>query len=153
MVDGVAKLELSLPTRGESMWKPARYMAFIMPGGEPDNVQMIDLGEAEPIDMMITAFRRSIIGKESRNLLPIDKGSWEGADQGFALRAAIFDPLVGALKGRKRLFLAPDGDLTRLPFEALPVNKDGQCLIDEYFISYLSTGRDVLRFEEEGVVV
>jgi hypothetical protein len=98
--------------------------------------------------MMISAFRQSIIGEESRQLLPIDKEPSiiaTSTDKGFALRAALFDPLVGALKDRKRILLAPDGDLTRLPFEVLPVNKDGQCLIDEYFISYLSTARDIVR--------
>ena len=46
---------LAIPSHGESRWKRAHYIAFILRGGEPDNVQMIDLGEAEPIDMMISA--------------------------------------------------------------------------------------------------
>ena len=44
--------------------------------------------------------------------------------------------------------IAPDGDLTRLPFEVLPT-EDGRRLIDDYQISYLSCGRDVLRFGAE----
>jgi hypothetical protein len=131
----------------------ACYLAFILFGREADHLHMIDLGDAESIDMMIAAFRRSIIGEASRQLLPIDKEQGQGSssivrtpiDKGFALRAAVFDPLVDALNGRKRLLLALDGDLSTLPFEALPVTKDGRCLIDEYFISYLSTGRDMLR--------
>jgi hypothetical protein len=58
---------------------------------------------------------------------------------------SIFDPLLASLGDRKRLLLAPDGDLTRLPFEVLPMD-DGRRLIDEYYISYLSTGRAVLHF-------
>src|SRR5262249_58994325 len=65
-------------------------------------------------------------------------------DEGGALRAAVFDPLGPALAGRARLLLAPDGDLTRLPFETLPVG--GRRLLDDYRISYLGCGRDVLRF-------
>ena len=42
---------------GESKWQPARYLAFILPAGQPDQVQMIDLGEAEPIDQLIQDFR------------------------------------------------------------------------------------------------
>lgn len=53
--------------------------------------------------------------------------------------------MLAALGGRKRLLLAPDGDLTRLPFEVLPAG-DGRRLIDDYQISYLSAGQDVLRF-------
>jgi len=55
------------------------------------------------------------------------------------------DPLLPALAGRRRIFLAPDGDLTRLPFEVLPLDDQGS-VIDVYQISYLSVGRDVLRF-------
>jgi CHAT domain-containing protein len=149
---------LAIPARGESMLRAAHYIAFVMLSGEPENnVQMIDLGEAEPIDMMIAAFRQSIISKESRrHMLTVSSESRQDisktlTDKGFALRAALFDPLVGALKGRKTILFAPDGDLARLPFEVLPLNKDGHCLIDEYFISYLTTGRDILRFEEESV--
>ncbi len=65
---------------------------------------------------------------------------------GAALRAAVFDPLVPALGGRTRLFLAPDGDLSRLPFEVLPL-EDRRHVIDVYHISYLSVGRDLLRFD------
>ncbi len=64
---------------------------------------------------------------------------------GAALRAALFDPLLPAIGNRKRLLLAPDGDLTRLPFKALP-SDDGRRLIDDYQISYLGVGRDALRF-------
>jgi CHAT domain-containing protein len=38
------------------------------------------------------------------------------------------------------------GDLTRLPFEALPLAA-GRRLLDEYRSSYVSVGRDVLRFQ------
>jgi len=65
---------------------------------------------------------------------------------GLAIRRALFDPLVAFLDGRKRLFVAPDGDLARLPFEVLPTD-NGTCLIDEYQISYVGVGRDALRFE------
>jgi hypothetical protein len=42
-------------------------------------------------------------------------------------------------------FNRPTRHLTRLPFEVLPTG-DGRRLIDEYQISYLGAGRDVLRF-------
>lgn len=51
----------AVPARGEQRWKPARYLAFVIPAGEPDNVQMVDLGEAEEIDRLIEAFRDSLL--------------------------------------------------------------------------------------------
>ena len=47
-------------SRGERQWQPARYLAFVLATGQPANVQMIDLGEAEPIDQMIADFRAGI---------------------------------------------------------------------------------------------
>jgi len=140
----------AVPARGESRSKPPRYLVFVIKAHQPDMVQMIDLGETEPIDRMIAAFRSFITsGKADRGTrdlgaLPEAKKTLI-AGEGNKLRASIFDPLLEALNGCKQLLIAPDGDLTRLPFEVLPTG-DGRRLIEEYRISYLSTGRDALRF-------
>jgi hypothetical protein len=60
----------------------------------------------------------------------------------------VFDPVVPALGGRNQLLMAPDSVLAYLPFEVLP-SGDGRRLIDDYRLSYLSCGRDVLRFGTE----
>jgi CHAT domain-containing protein len=76
---------------------------------------------------------------------PSESVSTSGDTKGTALRAALFDPLLPALDNRKRLLLAPDGDLTWLPFEVLPTD-DGRHLIDDCQIGYLGAEHDVLRF-------
>jgi len=142
----------AVPARGEPEWKPARYVAFVLPGGAPDDVRMIDLGEAEPIDRLIADFRDGIIAEaeagDRRNMEKRRQGAAPTAKShaGPALRAALFDRLATALGNRTRLLIAPDGDLARLPFEVLPTAV-GRRLIDDYQISYLSYGRDVLRFD------
>ena len=141
----------TVPGQGEAPWRDARYLAFVLPARAADHVQMIDLGEAESIDRMIAAFRASITGEtESRGgrdlgALPVEPATDSCASTGATLRAALFDPLVAVLGGSRRLVLAPDGDLARLPFEVLPMD-DGRRLIDAYAFSYVSAGRDVLRF-------
>jgi hypothetical protein len=65
---------------------------------------------------------------------------------GERLKAAVFDPLADALGTCRRIFLAPDGDLNRLPFEALPL-ADGRYLLDDCRLSCLTVGRDLLRFQ------
>src|SRR5207253_2632752 len=50
----------AVPARGEDRWKPAHYLAFVLPARRPDDVQMIDLGEAAPIDALIEDFREAI---------------------------------------------------------------------------------------------
>jgi CHAT domain-containing protein len=56
---------------------------------------------------------------------------------------------LSVIGNRKRLYVAPDGELTRLPFEILPINEinDHKYLIDDYYFSYLSTGRELVRFK------
>jgi CHAT domain-containing protein/tetratricopeptide (TPR) repeat protein len=139
----------AVPARGERHWHPPRYLAFVLPAGDPDRVRLIDLGEAEPIDQLVAAFRADVT--DEAKLLDLAKASRRpiadtGASPGERLRAAVFDPLADALGGCRRLFLAPDGDLTRLPFEALPL-ADGRHLLDAYRLSYLNAGRDLLRFQ------
>jgi tetratricopeptide (TPR) repeat protein/CHAT domain-containing protein len=138
----------AIPARGEKPWQLPRYLAFVVFSGESGRVEMLDLGEAEPIDRLIADFRAGITGEmELRDM------SWEAlqptpdvdATVGERLRAAVFDPVADALGPCQRLFLAPDGDLNRLPFEALPL-ADGRHLLDGYRISYVSVGRDLLRF-------
>jgi CHAT domain-containing protein/tetratricopeptide (TPR) repeat protein len=142
----------AVPARGERRWQPARYLAFVLPGGQPDSVRMIDLGEAESIDRLIADFRAGVTGvpENPRNRVqestPPDAVA--GGQVGHRLRAAVFDKLAVAAGACQRLLLAPDGDLTRLPFEALP-SADGRLLIDGYQISYLGCARDVLRFGAE----
>ncbi len=136
-------------SKGESRWQPGRYLAFVLTSGESEVVEMIDLGEAELIDQMIMSFRENITGERERGnrglgAVPTGGRRATGDDIGTKLREAIFDPLLKAIGNRKKLMIAPDGDIARLPFEVLPLN-NGLRVIDEYKISYLGTGRDVIR--------
>jgi CHAT domain-containing protein len=120
---------------GQATTQPLHYLAFVI-SNSTDPVELIDLGQAESIDRLITECRAAATGRTG-----------QGADApGRRLRAAVFDPLANTLGTRRRLLLAPDGDLTRLPFEVLPL-VDGRPFIDSYRLSYLTVGRDVLRFQ------
>ena len=130
--------------RGQKQWKPARYLAFLLHADKSDEVQMVDLGEAEHIDRLTAGFRAAIANrvatKESSDKFPFTVTS-----AGVELRKAIFDPLKESLGDHKRIIISPDGDLSRIPFEALPDGRNG-FLIDDYQFSYVAVGRDLLRF-------
>jgi hypothetical protein len=49
----------AIPSRGESKWKKAHYLAFVLLSNKTNNVHMVDLGEADMID--------TIIGLRTRN--------------------------------------------------------------------------------------
>ena len=137
----------------ESQWQPARYLAFILPAGQPDQVQMRDLGEAKPIDQLIQDFRH-YASDAYRAVHSLDMGGDDDQPEDLRqppaevieLREAIFKPLCPYLQKHQHLFIAPDGNLNLLPFQILPIDETGeQLLMDEYRISYLSVGRDILR--------
>jgi CHAT domain-containing protein/tetratricopeptide (TPR) repeat protein len=137
--------------RRPQRWQPARYLAFVLRGREPDDVAMIDLSAAEPIDRLIADFRAALVhdGQAAvrRDLAGHRQEGGPAATRalGERLRAAVFDPVCSALGGRRQLLLSPDGALAFLPFGVLP-DGEGRLLLDSYSISYVNTGRDVLRF-------
>jgi tetratricopeptide (TPR) repeat protein/CHAT domain-containing protein len=125
-------------TQIEPAAPPARYLAFVLTAGQPDAVKLIDLGAAETIDRLVTNYRAALgrgAGPERASTL---------AAAGTALRVAVFDKLAPSLDGCQRLVVSGDGDLVRVPLQTL-LTEDGAYLIDRYTISYVHTGRDLLR--------
>jgi CHAT domain-containing protein/tetratricopeptide (TPR) repeat protein len=131
--------------RGEKSWEAPRYLVFVMRARAPETLVMIDLGDANQIDKLIRSFRMSVMPAQTESCDSFSRFNPAADISGAALRAAVFDSVVPHLGGATRLFIAPDGELTRVPFEALS-DGDGRNLIDKYHISYLTTGRDLLRF-------
>jgi CHAT domain-containing protein/Flp pilus assembly protein TadD len=137
-------------------WKSAEYWAFILPAENPDAVQMISLGEAQPIDDLIEKVRQvlelktpSKQGKANKKGTLFKKYQYDPLYPN-ALREKIFTPLLSILQPYQNIFIAPDFQLSLIPFGILPVDETGQQLLrDNYQISYLSSGKDVLRWKLE----
>jgi CHAT domain-containing protein/Flp pilus assembly protein TadD len=124
----------------KSYWKTAHYLAFVLDPKRRENVQFLDIGSVDLIDRMIADFRSSItqIDNLDRNVLY----------RGSVLRKAIFDPLKPFLTKTRDLIIAPDGEISTLPFEAIPTGEDNlSFLIDDYRITYISSSREILRFD------
>ncbi|MFN8572129.1 MAG: CHAT domain-containing tetratricopeptide repeat protein [Gemmatimonadaceae bacterium] len=127
------------------------YVAFVIAPGEHGAITLVDLGPAPAMDQLIRQYRGSVAhsgegapSTEGRRDLGRDEEEPSVVDDGAALRARLIDPLLPAIGNCTRLFLAPDGDLTRVPFGALPDGPD-RCLIDRFDVCYVSAGRDLLR--------
>lgn len=152
--------------KGEN-WKYAEYWAFILPGKKPDAVQIISLGEAQPIDDLIEKVRQVLSlennpppsetmgakggAKKKGEALEVRLNAYQyNPEYPNALREKIFTPLVSILQPYQNIFIAPDSQLSLIPFGVLPVDETGQQLLrDNYQISYLSSGKDVLRWKLE----
>jgi CHAT domain-containing protein/tetratricopeptide (TPR) repeat protein len=138
-----------LQTTGNS--SSDRYAVLVVHAGFPMRVRLVDLGDADQIDRLVGAFRSEIVRQledgQDRNMnrLGVCSGQNKPPDYGQVLRVAVFDRLLEEIGDGRRLLIAPDGDLTRLPFEVLPI-PEGRHLIDVYSISYINCGRDVSRF-------
>ncbi|NJL11361.1 MAG: CHAT domain-containing protein [Calothrix sp. SM1_7_51] len=139
----------------------ARYVAFILPANQPDAIRMIDIGTAEPIDDLIFRFRlqasdnsnnQSVQGlsKKATQLRKL-RQVFYNSTPAIQLSQAIIRPIREFTTQSKHLILAPDGNLNLVPFQILPTDENGAIalLMDDWTISYLSVGRDILRSKEK----
>lgn len=111
-----------------------RYFVFIV---RKDCVRLFELGNSRKIDALIEQARMLLIKTE---------------DVGEILHLLyqyLIGPLENELKKIRQLFIAPDSELFKLPFELL-TNDSGEWLSKRIpAISYVSTGRDLLRFSDK----
>jgi CHAT domain-containing protein len=109
---------------------------------------MIDLGAAEEIDAGIGKLRGAVdqFRKTFENKKRPDERAAEDHFRklGTGLYTKPFAPLRAALGEAALIYLAPDGALNLLPFEAL-VDEQGNYLVESRRFVYLSSGRDLLR--------
>lgn len=96
----------------------------------------VDLGAAKQIDESINAFRQAL-----RDPKRADVKQLAGV-----LYKKIIQPIRVLLGDSSQILVSPDGELSLVPFEAL-VDDKGQYLIENYAISYLTSGRDLLRMK------
>jgi CHAT domain-containing protein len=121
-------------TKGGEAYGAPRYVAYVL--GHSGEIECRELGEAKAIDTAIASFR-----KASR-----DPKSVEVKRLARAADAKVFQPVRPLLGGRSRLLISPDGSLNLIPFAAL-VNERGRYMVERYSISYLTSGRDLLRLQ------
>jgi CHAT domain-containing protein/Tfp pilus assembly protein PilF len=115
-----------------------RYLAYLLASqGQP---KWVDLGEARLVDRAIEAWRKALRNPNRNDVVR---------------RARVLDErlmrpvrsLLSKMPGVTRhLLIAPDGSLNLIPFAAL-IDERNRYLIERYAISYLTSGRDLLRLQ------
>ncbi|MBR8835944.1 MAG: CHAT domain-containing protein, partial [Stigonema ocellatum SAG 48.90 = DSM 106950] len=135
----------------QSKGKPHYAAAVLRSIGEP---KWVDLGDAATIDKSIASMQTALATKSGTrsaiNVSPTDGAKPQPSIQQLArsVDKLVMTPIRPLLGDARHLLLSPDGQLTRIPFEAL-VDDLGKYLIQRYAFSYLTTGRDLLGFESE----
>jgi CHAT domain-containing protein len=116
----------------------AAYLTFPLVGDSTNVVvERVDLGEAAPIDDAVRVIAtRFASGQYSAKDVP-------PAFQ--RLSDLIYLPLAKHLTEVSHLIICPDGQLSRLPFEMLPVGN--KFLLEEKTISYITSAREIIRLD------
>lgn len=130
-------------------WGALRYVALVLDAGA--KVQVADLGEGAAINDALQDYLQLITApmhiddKRERNAA-LKGGRKALLQRAQELERLVMGPVRPLLAGRRQLYLSLDGPLNLLPLETL---HDGRgYLIDSYQLTYLTSGRDLLRSSE-----
>jgi tetratricopeptide (TPR) repeat protein len=119
--------------RVQSHQQEEHYVAYLVTSHGPP--RWVPLGEAAridtAIDAVLDALKTSVRTETTRSTLQ-------------RLDSLVVNPMRDQLTEVSHLILATDGKLNLVPFEAL-IDPQGHHELERYLISYLSSGRDLLR--------
>lgn len=122
------------------------YMAFVLlPDGDGGRyrIRVFDLGEAKPIDELVTRLRASADAEAHSGGLNARRNERTYREAGDLLRKLVWDPLKPALTGVKTAVVVPDGMLNLIPFAGLPDGK-GYLVESGPVVRIVSSERDLL---------
>ncbi|MBI4748668.1 MAG: CHAT domain-containing protein [Acidobacteria bacterium] len=104
---------------------------------EPKTLLWVDLGEAEAVDQVVGALRQALGNSKKdfvKEVQPLSK----------VLDTLVMKPVRNLIGSTRHLLVSPDGALNLIPFSAL-VDENGKFLVENYTLTYLTSGRDLLR--------
>jgi CHAT domain-containing protein/tetratricopeptide (TPR) repeat protein len=139
-------------------WKPARYVAWIVPPQGYGEITVADLGDAEVIEQAVLAYREAMTAAGSEKD-PIRNAGEPVAEKKLMdcarpLAELVIEPILNAINAAdananfQELVISPDADLWLVPWCALPL-KDGRYAIEQYAIRTVISARDLLPSEPD----
>jgi len=111
-----------------------RYVAYVL--RRQGEIRWKELGEAKAIDNAVARLREALRDPKRQDV----KNLARIVDQ------KVFQPLRPLLGDLTRLLVSPEGELNLIPFAAL-VDERRRYAVERYSISYLASGRDLLRLQ------
>lgn len=143
--EGAALVELALydtynfkPTKPQEKWGTARYAAYVLRRQGPP--RWADLGESSTVDNEVKALRAALKNPRRSDV----------RQPARALDERVMAPVRKLLGNARTLLVSPDGTLSLVPFGAF-VDEQSRYLVESYSLSYLTTGRDLLRLQARAV--
>jgi CHAT domain-containing protein/tetratricopeptide (TPR) repeat protein len=114
----------------------ARYVAYVLKhSGAP---MAVDVGEAQAIEGLARRLSLALADPTSKDV----------KRHSAALSAKLLTPLRVHLRGAEHILFSPDGELHLVPMAAL-LDESGAYLAERFDVSYLTSGRDLLRITTE----
>jgi CHAT domain-containing protein/tetratricopeptide (TPR) repeat protein len=111
-----------------------RYSAYVVFAS--GRTAWVDLGDASSIERLADAWRAALR----------DPRRTDVRELGRALDERLMRPIRARLGDAHQLLVSPDGPLHMIPFAAL-VDEQGRYLVERYAVTYLTSGRDLLRLQ------
>lgn len=127
-----ALVELVVRRPVEKRGGEPRVAAYVLRRSGP--VRSLDLGEAREIDALVAELRAALSSPQRAPEAPAR-----------ALDERVMRPVRALIGGARRILISPDGQLDLIPFGAL-VDEEGRALLERWSFTYLSSGRDLVRF-------
>lgn len=118
----------------EERFGEPRYVVYVLPSR--GRAGWVDLGEAKETDAAIDAWRTALRDPSRADVRTLAR----------ALDQKVMQPVRKLLGATRQVLLSPDGALNLVPFGAL-VDEQNRYLVRQFSFTYLSTGRDLLRFK------
>lgn len=135
-------------TRSGRYGRP-RFVAYVLhKTGRPS---WTDLGEAATVEADLSRLLKALKCPESQNRYSAGKclGIAEVKHLARTLDERVMRPVRKLLGATRQVFLSPDGALNLLPFGTL-VDEHDRYLIETFSLTYLTSGRDLLRLQPGG---
>ncbi|MFY9224618.1 MAG: tetratricopeptide repeat protein [Blastocatellia bacterium] len=117
------------------------YVVYVLT--HEGKISFANLGNLTTIEEAVKEFRQTLIREPGSPLSSISKTLKPKAQN---IHKLILEPIREFLGGKTHLLISPDGVLNTIPFEAF-VDESGKYLVETYEISYLTSGRDLLRLQ------
>jgi len=124
----------------------SHYLAVVLSGS--GGIFVKDIGEASLIDPLIDEYRRHFLHVSSSGRFPTMVEQIDYEKIGKALYAKVWKPVEEQISEKALVLIAPDGGLNMVSFGGL-MDDEGRYLIDKFPIHYLSSGRDLIRLQDE----
>ncbi|HLL77786.1 MAG TPA: CHAT domain-containing protein, partial [Pyrinomonadaceae bacterium] len=121
----------------DDRWLPPRYAAYVVRrAGAPS---WFDLGDAASLDKAVADLRAALTAASREDVRALAR----------ALDERLMRPARALAPDARHFFVSPDGALNLVPFAAL-VDEQDRYLVETHMITYLTSGRDLLRARVDG---